>query len=105
MDTWRDMDHMSNLSELEQKRGKMGMREKKAHFLYTRERERGKESREISSNFFLQSTELDCSVFVGPRTKVHLCDESYAWVPKTKDFAEDSSEEFGRSWVSGLQDF
>ena len=53
MDTWRDMDHMSNLSELEQKRGKMGMREKKAHFLYTRERERGKESREISSNFFL----------------------------------------------------
>ena len=32
VDTWRDMDHMSNLSELEQKRGKMRMREKKAHF-------------------------------------------------------------------------
>ena len=49
--------------------------------------------------------ELDCSVFIGLRTKVHLRDESYAWVLKTKDFAEDSREEFGRSWVSGLWDF
>ena len=32
MDTWRDMGHMFNLSELEQKRGKMRMREKTAHF-------------------------------------------------------------------------
>ena len=38
---------------------------------------------------------LDCSVFVEPRNKVHLCEESYAWVPETKDFVEDSSEEFG----------
>ena len=46
--------------------------------------------------------ELDCSVFVGPRMKVHLLDEGYAWVPKTRDFAEDSSEEFGKSKVSCL---
>ena len=32
VDTWRYMGHMSNLSELEQKRVKMGMRAKKAHF-------------------------------------------------------------------------
>ena len=105
MDTWRDMGHMSNLSELEQKKGKMGMRAKKAHFsrsVHERVRERRRESRERSSNFSLRSMELGCSVFVGPRTKGHLCHESYAWVPKTKDFTEDSIEEYGRSWVSGL---
>ena len=45
---------------------------------------------------------LDCSVFVGLKTKVHLCDESYAWVQKIRDFVEDSSEEFGKSKDSGL---
>ena len=49
--------------------------------------------------------ELGYSIFVGLRTKVHLLDESYVWVPKTKDFSEDSSEEFERLWVSGLRDF
>ena len=43
-----------------------------------------RESREISSNFSLRSTELGCSVFVGLRTKVHLYDESYAWVPEQR---------------------
>ena len=28
------------------------------------------------------------SKFVGPRTKVHLLDEGYAWEQKTHDFAE-----------------
>ena len=42
------------------------------------------------------------SEFVGPRMKVHLLDEGYAWVPKTRDFSKDSSEEFGKSMVSGL---
>ena len=37
------------------------------------------------------------------RMEVHLLDESYAWVPKSQDFAEDSSEEFGKSNVSGLE--
>ena len=54
------------------------------------------------SNFFLRSIEIRLSVFVGPKTKVHLLDECYTWVLKTPDFAKDSSEEFGKSKVSGL---
>ena len=46
--------------------------------------EKGKKKRgERSSNFSLQSTEIGGSVFVGPRTKGHLLDKGYAWVPKT----------------------
>ena len=37
--------------------------------------------------------------------KVHLLDKGYAWVPKTQDFAEDSSKEFEISKVSGLGSF
>ena len=55
-----------------------------------------------ASNFSLRSTEIQLSVFVGPRTKVHLLDKGYAWVSKTLDFTEDSSEEFRKSKVSGL---
>ena len=58
MDTWRDMGHMSNLSELEQKRGKMGMREKKVHFptVYTRERGEERVEREAPTSLYnLQS--------------------------------------------------
>ena len=61
-------------------------------------RERG----ERSSNFSLRSTEIDGLVFVRPRSKDCLFDKGYAWVPKTRDFVEDSSEEFGKSRVSGL---
>ena len=46
--------------------------------------------------------EIGGTVFVGARIKDHLLDKGYAWVPKTRDFAEDSSEEFGKSRVSGL---
>ena len=60
VDTWRDIGHMSNLSELEQKRGKMGMRAKKAHFFCsTRESERGEETveREAPTSLYdLQSS-------------------------------------------------
>ena len=34
--------------------------------------------------------------------KVHRINEGYAWVPKTRDFVEDPSKEFGKSKVSGL---
>ena len=64
--------------------------------------ERERETIEISSNFYLRSTEPGCSIFVGPRTKVHLLNEGYAQVPKTRDFIEDSSEEFKKSKVSCL---
>ena len=68
-------------------------------------RERGREKK--NPNFSLQSmefrrTEFHRSDFVGPRTKVHLLDEGYAWVPKSWDFAEDSSKELGKSKVSSL---
>ena len=33
--------------------------------------------------FSLRSMEIGSSVFVGVRCKVHLCDESYTWVPKS----------------------
>ena len=56
-------------------------------------------------NFFLQSPKIDWSEFVGSRTKVHLLDEDYAWIPKTGDFTKDSSEEFGKSNISGLESF
>ena len=46
--------------------------------------------------------EIDGLVFVEPRTKDHLLDKGYAWVLKTRDFSEDSSEEFGKSRVLGL---
>ena len=55
-----------------------------------------------NSNFSLRSTEIGWSEFVGPRTKVYLLDKGYAWVPKTRDFAKDSSEKFGKSKVLGL---
>ena len=42
------------------------------------------------------------SKFVGPRMEIHLLDESYAWVPKSQDFFEDSNEEFRKSNVLGL---
>ena len=51
-----------------------------------------------SSNFSLRSTEIGWSEFVGLRTKVNLLNEGYAWLPKTRYFAE----EFGKSKASGL---
>ena len=46
--------------------------------------------------------EIDWSEFVGPRTKILLLDEGYAFVQKTQDFAKDSSKEFGKSKFLGL---
>ena len=64
-------------------------------------RERGKRS----SNFSLRSMEISGSIFFRQRTKDHLLDKGYGWVPKTRDFAEDSSEEFGKSRILGLGSF
>ena len=67
-------------------------------------RKRGEkiERRERSSNFYLQSTKIGGWVFVEPRTKDYLLDKGFAWVPKTRDFVEDLSEELRKSRVSGL---
>ena len=66
------------------------------------ERGRKKKKKKKNSNFSLRSMEFCRSEFIRPITKVHLLDEGYVWVPKTRDFPEDSSEEFGKSKVSGL---
>ena len=36
--------------------------------------------------FFLRSTKIGPQVFVGAEGKVDLCDESYAWTPKSWSF-------------------
>ena len=66
------------------------------------EKKEKRERRESSSNFSLRSMEIGGSVFIRPRTKDHLLNKGYLWVPKTRDFVEDSSEEFGKSRVSSL---
>ena len=42
--------------------------------------------------FFLRFTKIWPSDFVGQRMKSALCDEGYAWVPKTQDFTENSGK-------------
>ena len=42
--------------------------------------------------FFLRFTEIGPSELIGPRTKSALRDEGYPWVPKTRDFAENSGK-------------
>ena len=81
------------------------MKEKKNknHFLSSCSNEREKKGEKMSfQNFSLRSTEIGWLEFVGPRTKVHLLDESYACVPKSQDFTKYLSEEFGKSKVSGF---
>ena len=67
-----------------------------------KEKREKKERRERSSNFSPRSTEIGGSVFFEPRSKDHLLDKFYVWVPKTRDVVEDSSEEFEKSRVYGL---
>ena len=63
------------------------------------ERERGEEER--NPTLFPRFTKFRRLEFVGPRTKVHLLDEGYTSIPKTRNVVEDSSE-FGKSKVLGL---
>ena len=44
------------------------------------------------SPLFLRFTEIELFEFVMLRTKSALRDEGYAWVPKTRDFAEKSGK-------------
>ena len=57
--------------------------------------------REKISTFSLQSTEIRWSSFDGPRFKVVVLGEGYAWIPKTPSFAKVSSGRFGESKASG----
>ena len=63
------------------------------------ERREKEESQELPSKIYgVQFVE----VRLGPRTKVHHINEGYEWVSKTRDFAEDPNDEFGKSKFSGL---
>ena len=57
---------------------------------------------ERSCRFSLRFATIGGSVHVGPRTKVAMLDESYAWIPKSQVFAKDLDEEFGKSKASSL---
>ena len=79
------------------------MKEKKERsfsFLLFKREKKGKDM--SFQNLSLRSTEVGWSEFIRSRTKVHLLDEGYVWIPKTWDFTKDSSEEFGKSKVSGF---
>ena len=68
------------------------MKPRKKKIIRKRERESvRKRERKERSSLSLRTTEFRLSEFVRPRTEVHLLDESYAWVPKSWDFAKDSS--------------
>ena len=89
------------------KEKKFGFRAENEQIFYweekkTRRVRKGEKRKLKNKNFSLRSTEFHRSEFVSPRTKVHLLDEGHVWEPKTQDFVEDSSEEFGKSKVSGL---
>ena len=55
-----------------------------------REREsvRGFNFNFFSLRFFLRSMKIEPQVFVGTKGKVDLCDESYAWTPKSWSFVK-----------------
>ena len=62
----------------------MGGKKKEKEEKKRREKKRGVRS----SNFSLEFTVIGPSVLVGTRSKVGPCNESYAWVPKSMDFAK-----------------
>ena len=65
----------------------------KNSFFWFRNREREKGGERASKCFFRRSTKFRMSEFVGTRTKVHLLDEGYTWVPKGRDFTKDPNED------------
>ena len=96
MDTWSEVGHDLNLNKKRQK----GKKDPIFSWFCLRVREEGKKR---VKSFLPRSTEFRWSKFVGPKMKVHCIDEGYAYVPKMRDFVEDSREEFGKSKVSCLR--
>ena len=102
---WSHEGHTFNLKKIKLKEKQKGKRKgeerRNEQRIKEEERERGK----ISSSS-LRSTKLGWSSRIGPRLKVGVLDERYAWVPKKMDFAEDpSGGDFGKSRLSGLGGF
>ena len=96
---WRDVGHFLNLRIKLEQRGKRRKRDPIFHGFFSRVRE---ERKRIAKIFLPRSTKFRRSKFVGLRMKVHCIDEGYAWVPKTQDFTEDPTKEFGKSKDFGL---
>ena len=57
--------------------------------------------RERNSDFPLRSTELGWSSHIGPRLKVGVLGEGYAWISETPSFAKVSRKRFRESKASG----
>ena len=74
----------------------------RSHLCYLVVREEGREKKGKNPNFSLLSKEFHQSEFIELRMKVHLLNEGYAWVPKTRDFAWDPREESGKSKFSSV---
>ena len=56
--------------------------------------------RERTSDFSLRSTTLGRLSRVGPRLKVGVLGEGYAWIPETPSFTKVSRRRFGESKAS-----
>ena len=76
----------------------------KSSFLgwYPTVRKEKKGCRERSSNFSLRSMKIGWSSSDGPRFKVEVLSEGYAWIPETSSFSKVSRGRFGKSKASGL---
>ena len=57
--------------------------------------------KEKNSDFSIRSTELGWSSRIGPRLKVGVLGEGYAWIPETPSFAKVSRGKFRESKASG----
>ena len=64
-------------------------------------REEKRECRERNSDFSLQSMKIRCSSSDGPRFKVGVLGEGYAWILETPSFAKVLHGRFGKSKASG----
>ena len=65
---------------------KIIFRGRKITFMLFGHRNRGREKK--NPNFSLRSMKFCLLEFIGPRMKVYLLNEGYAWVPKMRDFVE-----------------
>ena len=62
-------------------------------------RKKKKEKRKKGFRFSLRSTEIDPSVFIRERGKVHLRDETFAYVRESRVFAKIQEVGVFPSWV------
>ena len=92
-DMWHGVSHTSRT--INSSKGiRLGEEEKKWDFFFSQVltvKERGRRRKEFS-NFFLISMEICQSESVGPRIKVRLLDEGFAYILKMRDFTEDPKE-------------